>query len=57
MGGCMRKTIQLPVEIDELLSKYLEEVQKNQGFKISKSSWVTQAIREKIERDTNKERV
>ena len=53
----MRKTIQLPVEIDELLSKYLEEVQKNQGFKISKSSWVAQAIREKIERDTNKERV
>ena len=53
----MRKTIQLPIEIDEQLSEYLEEVQKNQGFKISKSSWVTQAIREKIERDTNKERV
>ena len=53
----MRKTIQLPVEIDELLSKYLDEVKTRQGFKISKSSWVTQAIREKIERDTNKERV
>jgi len=48
----LRKTIQLPVEIDELLSKYLDEVQKNQGFKISKSSWVAQAIREKIERDS-----
>jgi hypothetical protein len=51
----MRKTIQLPVEIDELLSEYLKEVKARQGFKISKSSWVTQAIREKIERD--KERV
>ena len=50
----MRKTIQLPVEIDELLSKYLEEVKQNQGFKISKSSFVSQAIREKIARNSTK---
>jgi len=50
----LRKTIQLPVEIDEILSKYLEEVQKNQGFKISKSSWVAQAIRDKIASNSTK---
>ena len=53
----MRKTIQLPESTDKLLSDYLEEVKTQQGFKISKSSWVTQAIREKIARDTKKEEV
>ena len=50
----MRKTIQLPADTDKLLSDYLEEVKTQQGFKISKSSWVTQAIREKIEKDSTK---
>ena len=50
----MRKTIQLPVEIDELLSKYLDEVKTRQGFKISKSSWVAQAIRDKIASNSTK---
>ena len=53
----MRKTIQVPESTDKLLSDYLEVVKVQQGFKISKSSWVTQAIREKIERDTHKERL
>ena len=54
----MRKTIQLPEEIDTLLSEYLKDVETKwdavqyQGIKISKSSWVTQAIREKIEKDS-----
>ena len=49
----MRKTIQIPSEIDTLLSEYLKDVKTKwdapqyQGIKISKSSWVTQAIREK----------
>ena len=50
----MRKTIQLPESTDKLLSEYLEEVKNQQGFKTSKSSWVTQAIREKIARDSTK---
>ena len=50
----MRKTIQVPESTDKLLSEYLEEVKNQQGFKISKSSWVTQAIREKIARDSTK---
>jgi len=44
----MRKTIQLPEEIDTLLSEYLKDVEAKLGIKISKSSWVTQSIREKI---------
>ena len=52
----MRKTIQVPESTDKLLSEYLEQIQAEQGFKISKSSWVTQAIREKIEKDTKGER-
>ena len=47
----MRKTIQVPESTDKLLSEYLEQIQTLMGFKISKSSWVTQAIREKIEKD------
>ena len=48
----MRKTIQLPAEIDTLLSEYLKDVESKQGIKISKSSWVTQAIREKMDKDS-----
>ena len=48
----MRKTLQIPAEIDKLLSKYLKKVESQQGFKISKSSWVAQSIREKIEKDS-----
>ena len=48
----MRKTIQIPSEIDTLLSEYLKDVEAKQGFKISKSSWVAQSIREKIEKDS-----
>jgi len=48
----MRKTIQLPAEIDKLLSEYLKKVETQQGIKISKSSWVAQSIREKIEKDS-----
>jgi len=48
----MRKTLQIPAEIDKLLSIYLKEVGNLQGFRITKSSWVTQAIREKIEKDS-----
>jgi len=48
----MRKTIQIPSEIDTLLSEYLKGVESVLGIKISKSSWVTQAIREKVEKDT-----
>ena len=54
----MRKTIQIPSEIDTLLSEYLKDVETKwdavqyQGIKISKSSWVTQAIREKSENDS-----
>jgi hypothetical protein len=50
----MRKTIQLPEEIDTLLSEYLKDVESTQGIKISKSSWVTQAIREKMDDELNK---
>ena len=52
-----RKTLTVPESIHQALSEYLKEVEKQQGLKISSTSWVTQAIREKIERDTNKERV
>jgi hypothetical protein len=48
----MRKTIQLPAEIDTLLSEYLKDVEARQGIKISKSSWVTQSIREKMDKDS-----
>tara|TARA_R110000824_G_C15184954_1_gene674150 strand:- start:682 stop:831 length:150 start_codon:yes stop_codon:yes gene_type:complete len=48
----MRKTLQIPAEIDRLLSKYLEKIETQQGIKISKSSWVAQSIREKIEKDS-----
>ena len=48
----MRKTLQIPIEIDKLLSEYLKKVETQQGFKISKSSWVAQSIREKIEKDS-----
>ena len=48
----MRKTIQLPAEIDTLLSEYLKDVESKQGIKISKSSWVAQSIREKIDKDS-----
>ena len=48
----MRKTIQIPSEIDALLSEYLKKVETQQGIKISKSSWVAQSIREKIEKDS-----
>ena len=44
----MRKTIQIPSEIDTLLSEYLKDVESKLGIKISKSSWVAQSIREKI---------
>jgi len=50
----MRKTIQIPSEIDTLLSEYLKDVESKQGIKISKSSWVTQAIREKMDDELNK---
>ena len=53
----MRKTIQIPSEIDTLLSEYLKDVEDKQGIKISKSSWVTQAIREKIEKDSKSKEV
>ena len=52
----MRKTLQIPIEIDKLLSEYLKKVETQQGFKISKSSWVAQSIREKIEKDGALER-
>ena len=48
----MRKTLQIPAEVDKLLSKYLKKVETQQGIKISKSSWVAQSIREKIEKDS-----
>tara|TARA_R110000824_G_scaffold26616_2_gene91214 strand:- start:1098 stop:1262 length:165 start_codon:yes stop_codon:yes gene_type:complete len=47
----MRKTLQIPAEVDKLLSKYLKKVETQQGIKISKSSWVAQAIREKMDKD------
>ena len=48
----MRKTLQIPAEIDRLLSKYLKKVETQHGIKISKSSWVAQSIREKIEKES-----
>ena len=48
----MRKSLKIPAEVDKLLSKYLKDVEAKQGFKISKSSWVAQSIREKIEKDS-----
>ena len=52
-----RKTLTVPESTHQALSEYLKEVEQKQGFKISSTSWVAQAIREKIERDTNKENV
>ena len=48
-----RKTLTVQESIHQALSDYLQEVQSKQGIKISINSWVSQAIREKIERDTN----
>ena len=48
----MRKTLQIPIEIDKLLSEYLKKVEAQKGFRITKQSWVIQAIREKIEKDS-----
>ena len=48
----MRKSLKIPAEIDKLLSEYLKKVETQQGLKISKSSWVAQSIREKIEKDS-----
>ena len=53
----MRKSMQLPADTHQNLLDHLKQVESQQGFKISVTSWVTQAIREKIERDTKKENV
>ena len=47
-----RKTLTVPESTHQALSEYLKQVESQQGFKISVTSWVTQAIREKIKRDT-----
>ena len=53
----MRKSMQLPADVHQNLLDHLKQVESQQGFKISVTSWVAQAIREKIERDTYKENV
>ena len=50
----MRKSMQLPADTHQNLLDHLKDVEQKQGFKISVTSWVTQAIREKIARDSTK---
>jgi len=48
----MRKSVKIPFEVDTQINEYLKKVEAQQGFKITKQSWVIQAIREKIQKDS-----
>jgi hypothetical protein len=48
----MRKTVKIPLEIDTRINEFLKGVEAQQGFRITKQSWVIQAIREKMDKDT-----
>ena len=48
----MRKSVKIPFEVDTQINEYLKKVEAQKGFRITKQSWVIQAIREKIEKDS-----